>query len=282
MKINYTSWRIIKKISVYAALGTSTFIAVSPIVWMALSSIRDLDEVFKVPPKLIPTSIELGGYAKVLFLTPFLQCLVNSVCVTLITTGISIGIGSMGAYSIERWQKKGYANLISRGVLLAYLIPPILLVIPYFVILKQIGLVDTLLGLIITHTSFVLPFSTWLMIAYFSTLPKELEEAAKIDGCTNFGAFIRIALPLATPGIVAVAIFSFINSWNEFLYALLIITSSEKRTLTAGFYSFMGAEVLEWEPMIAWITLITIPPLVFFLFVQKYLIKGLTAGALKG
>jgi len=280
MKMKYRTYRTLKRVGIYVALGALTFIAVSPIFWMGLSSIRDLSEVFQVPPKIIPTSLDLTGYQEVFFYTPFIQCLINSTFVGLVATAASIAIGAAGAYSITRWQKR-YSKFISQSVLVSYMIPPILLVIPYFILLKKVGLVDTLSGLILTHVSFALPFCTWLLTAYFSTLPRELEEAAKIDGCTNFGAFIRIILPLSVPGIVAVAIFTFINSWNEFVYALLLVTSAEKRTITAGFYSLMGAEVLQWEPMIAWIVLITIPPLTFFIFIQQKLVKGLAAGAVK-
>jgi len=160
--------------------------------------------------------------------------------------------------------------------------PPIFFLIPLFKILYSIGLIDTKIGLTIAFLAWSFPYATWLLIAYFSTIPKELEEAALIDGASHFGAFLRIVLPLASPGIAAAAIFCFINAWRDFLFALVLSSTDRSKTLAVGLYEQLWGEVMIWPDILTWSALMTLPILIFFLFLQKQIIYGLTAGAVKG
>jgi ABC-type glycerol-3-phosphate transport system permease component len=167
-------------------------------------------------------------------------------------------------------------------LLAIYMIPGVFLLLPLYLILKSLFLTNTHLGLILTHLTFALPFSIWMMKGYFDSLPVDMEESALVDGCSRVGAVVRIAMPLAAPGVAATALYCFVLSWQEYLFAVTIMASEEMRTLPVGVAAFMSWATLEWGPIMAFVTLMTIPTMIFFAYLQKFLIQGLTAGAIKG
>jgi len=273
--------RLTTRIVIYATVVALTAFSTFPLVWMILSSLKPFPELMANEPRLLPTRLSLGFYQTLLKATTFLTFLRNSLIVALGTTLVSVTIASMAAYGLARLRFR-LKFVVSRGVLLSYMFPQILLVVPLFVGIVTLGLADSYTGLIITYITFAFPFSTWLLTAYFQTIPVELEEAARIDGASNAGAFLRVTLPLALPGIATAAIFSFILAWNEFLYALVIMNSESKKTLSVGLYSFVGGEFLRWGELMAASTLMVLPVLVFIFLLQKHIVTGLAAGALKG
>lgn len=273
--------RIISLVMVYLILAALAIFAAFPFVWMALSSIKPFDEVLLFPPTIIPRNPTLHFYQRVLLFTPFMTFFLNSIIVSGATTILSTLIAAMAGYSLARFRYRGRAFL-SRGILLAYIFPQILLVVPLFTGIANLGLANTRQGLILAYVTFTFPFSTWLLAAYFQTVPAEIEEAAKVDGASNFQVFRLIALPIAAPGLVTAAIFAFINSWNEFLYSLVILGGGKSKTLSVGLYSFIGGEFMQWGEVMAATTMIMIPTMLFFLLIQNRIVKGLTGGALKG
>ena len=262
------------------ATGLAAF-ALFPLAWIVLSSLKTNADLYRFPPIYAPGSLSLGFYGKVLSTTPFLSFVANSVFVGLVATAIGVAFACMAGYALARARFRG-RGLILRAILLAYLFPQILIVIPLFTAISKLGLANTYAGLVLAYVTFSFPFSTWMLTAYFEAVPVEIEEAGRMDGASNFTIFWRLVLPLAAPGVVTVAIFAFINAWNEFLYALVILGGGERRTLPVGLYNFIGGEFAQWGEMMAATALTMVPTLALFLLIQKRLAGGLTAGAVRG
>jgi multiple sugar transport system permease protein len=254
-----------------------------PVVWMILTSFKSNAEFFSSPPVFIPKSFALTNYLNAMPLPPDgrggIQGLRDSLIIALSTMIISVSVGSLAAYSFARFRTGG--ENLSFWVLSTRMFPPVAVALPLFLIFKQIGWLDKHMALIVANTIFNLPFVIWLLKGFFEDLPLELEEAALIDGCTPFGVFFKIALPLVTPGLVATALFSFIFAWNEFMFALLL-TRSDVRTLTIIVPSLVGGHEILWGEVAAVGTVAIIPGILLALLLQRYLVRGLTLGAVKG
>jgi len=265
---------------VYVLVVIALIVICFPLLWVLLSSLKPIDEITTRIPRLFPTRISLEHY-KELFKTDFFKWYQNSTVVAFSTTFIVIFFSTMGAYSISRFRFKT-RNLMSSGVLLIYMFPSILLVIPLFLLLSKLRLTDNRLGLIFTYITFSLPYCLWLMIAFFKSIPTQLEEAALVDGATRLGALIHIIIPLALPGIISSGIFTFILCWNEYLFALILISSESLKTLPVGVTTFIGPTSVFWGLVLSATMLMTFPVLILFMFIQKQLITGISAGAIKG
>lgn len=254
-----------------------------PVVWMVLTSFKSNAEFFATPPVFIPKSFALTNYINAMPFPPDgrggIQGLRDSLIISLSTMFISVSVGSLAAYSFARYRTGG--ENLSFWVLSTRMFPPVATALPLFLIFKQIGWLDKHMALIVANTIFNLPFVIWLLKGFFEDLPLELEEAALMDGCSPFGAFFKIALPLVTPGLVATALFSFIFAWNEFMFALLL-TRSDVRTLTIIVPSLVGGHEILWGEVAAVGTVATIPGILLALLLQRYLVRGLTLGAVKG
>ncbi|PZF83323.1 carbohydrate ABC transporter permease [Jiangella anatolica] len=255
--------------------------AVFPLVWMALSSVKPPEQLYSGDPGWLPDGIDWGFYRRVLDGTPFAEFMVNSLVVGLASTAIVVVLAAMAGYGLARGRFRGRA-VISRSVLVAYVFPTILFVMPLFILVSDLGLAGGYPGIVLVHVVFNFPFCVWLMMQYFRTLPVEIEEAGRVDGLSHAGVFVRIAAPLAAPGLATTAIFGFLNSWNEFLLSFVILGSGERRTLPVGIYNFLGSEVADWGPLMAATTLAVLPTLALFLLVQRRITGGLTGGAVKG
>ncbi|MBI4842660.1 MAG: carbohydrate ABC transporter permease, partial [candidate division NC10 bacterium] len=219
----------------------------------------------------------LNNYREVFVKNPFFTFTWNSLVVAAGSTGLALVLGLPGSYAIARFKRTG----IALAILTARMAPGIGYLIPWFILFTKMKMIDTYTALILTHLIVALPLVLWVMIGFFEDVPGELIEAARIDGCSNFSAFLRVALPLVKPGIVATAILSFIFSWNNFLFSL-IIAGFKTRTLPIAVYNFLSYEEINWGGLTAAATIITLPVLVLSLFIQKHIVRGLTFGALKG
>jgi len=281
MTKSMTISRIAGKAVCYLVVVIIFVVAVFPFFHLLSSALRPYSELFARPPLFLPKTFTLEWFQKVLNYSKFFQYYRNSGITALGSTLLSVAIGCMAAYSITRGGYRG-KNLFSKAILVAYMFPPIILVIPLFQIVNGIGLANTHFGLILTYITFSFPFSAWMLVSYFKTIPKDIEEAAKVDGASNLRVFTQIILPLAMPAVVTAATFTFINSWNEFLYAFVLANSDVTKTLPVALYSVKGGEMMEWGPVLAWSAMLVVPSLIFFLCFSKHIVSGLTAGAVKG
>ena len=255
-------------------------IAFFPLVWVLLSSVKESGELTSNPTAFLPKEFTLVNYKNVIDNLGFTVNIGNSLIIALITTFIAITVSSMAAYGIVRFFPK-FGNIMSRVLVTTYMFPPILLAIPYSLVMAKLGLTNTRVGLIIVYLSFSVPYAVWMLVGFFRTVPIGIEEAARVDGANKLVTFVRIVLPLVAPGIVATAIYTFINAWNEFLYSLILINSTNLMTVSVALKSLQGAEILDWGSMMAASTIVVIPSVIFFTFIQRYIAGGMTEGSVK-
>jgi ABC-type glycerol-3-phosphate transport system permease component len=252
-----------------------------PFYWMIATSVKKDKEIYGFEATLIPRQPTLSNYTRLFTTTPFVKYLRNSTIIALGNTLASLLCACLGAYALARLRFPG-RGLIARGLVVSYLVPPSLLFIPLFAVLATLSLIDTHHGLILTYLGFSVPFCTWLLMGYFRTVPLELEEAALVDGCSRLGTLVRIILPMSLPALAVVAFFSFTQSWNEFLYANVFVNSVEVRTITTGLTLFIVEDVFFWGPMMGAAFLSSLPPVLLYLVFQRWVVKGLTLGGVKG
>lgn len=277
----YRKRLIARKFLLYFAVIITMLFVLFPFIWMVLTSIKPTETIFNMPPQIIPRSPTLIHYKELFQVTHFLTYLKNTSIVTLLVTGITILISTLGAYSVTRFRYRG-RRTIAYSSLFTYMFPPILLSIPLFVIMARLGLSNTYPSLTIALLTRTLPFCLWLLWGFFKGIPLELEEAAMTDGAGRLRAFLSVTLPLALPGISAAATFAFILAWNNYTYAFILMTSEDMKVLTVGISRFAAAKGVEWG-MIMTSTLLFVLPALFFLgLVQRTLIKGWGAGGVKG
>ena len=264
----------------YIYLTILAVIAVFPLVWILSSSLKGKGEIAANPLALLPQSITFENYKTVFLQMGFGANVLNSILVAGATTIIAITISCLGAYGIVRFMPR-LGNVITRVLITTYMFPAILLAIPYSVIMGKAGLMNSRIGLIIVYMTFSVPYAVWLLVGFFKTVPMEIEEAARVDGATKMQAFRKVVVPIVAPGLVAVAIYTFINAWNEFLYSLILINSSSKMTVAVALKSLEGQEVLDWGVMMAASAVVVIPSVVFFMLIQKKIAGGLAQGSIK-
>jgi ABC-type glycerol-3-phosphate transport system permease component len=253
----------------------------APFLWMLSTSLKDPAEVALRDPTIIPRSLAVQNYADVMARGHFGQYFVNSIVVAIATTAISVAVATLSGYAFARCRLPGGRGLLF-GILATQMFPAILLAIPLYVLIRNLGLLNSLLGLILVYTTFALPFSVWMLRNYFLTIPRDLDDSALVDGASRLQALRMVVLPVAMPGIAATAIFSFILSWNEFLYANTFISSTDRRTLPVGLQSLIGEYTTDWGMLMAGAVVMTAPIVLAFFFVQRQLTQGLAAGAMKG
>lgn len=264
----------------YSILIVMAFFSTFPLVWQVLTSFKTLPDIMQNPTSLLPKDFTWENYRLVLTLVGFPRFLRNSLFVSAMATIVGMTASCFCSYAIVRFFP-GIAKKLTRFLIACYLFPAILLVVPYFIFMSKIRLTNNLSGLMIVYLSFSIPYCTWMLTGYFSSIPVNIEEAARIDGASQMQTFLRVSLPLAAPGIVATAIFAFINAWNEFLYSLVLISSGTKKTVSVALYSLTGGETLRYGEMMAASVLVVLPSLILFFIIQKRLIGGLTGGAVK-
>lgn len=251
-----------------------------PIYWMMLSSTRSQTELF-TRVSLVPGPFDWESYRSLLQLTDYPNHFLNSLIVGFATVVITMVCSVLIAYAVTRLNFRGKTAIVV-AMLFGYMFPPLMLAIPMFSMFNAIGLTDSLWALIGAHLAIALPLGVWLLWGFFKTMPFELEEAAMVDGCTRLQAFFRVVLPLSLPGLLTVAIFSFLLSWGDYVFGLVLIMSDEKKTLPVGLASMLGSNDLRWGDIMAGATLIVLPLLAMFMFLYRYFVSGLAQGALKG
>ncbi len=266
-------------LGIYAILIAVTIIMLFPVAWMLTVSVRPNVEVMKIPPDWIPTLFTLEPYQKVLNSTRYLKTFANTYFVALAVTLFSLFIGAMAAYALARFRFKGQ-RMVLMFLITTQMFPLVLLCIPYFQVVVKLGLYDTLISLIIVYVTFTLPFCILMLRSYFAQIPKDMEEAAMVDGCSRVGAILRTLLPLSYPALIGAGLYTFLLAWNEFLFAVVLIEAWEKRVITMAIYSLMAEFVTDWSVMMAFSVLASAPLVVAFIFLQRYMVRGMTAGAI--
>lgn len=264
----------------YFYLTILAVVAAFPFLWILLCSVKGRGEILGNPTSLIPTTFTLENYKNVLVNLGFLNNIGNSVIIALSSTLISLVVSALGAYGIVRFFPR-FGKAMTRILITTYMFPPILLAVPYSIIMGKAGLINTRIGLVIVYLSFSVPYAIWLLVGFFQTVPLEIEEAARIDGANKLQVFQRVVLPIVAPGLVAVAIYTFINAWNELLYALIMTNSTSQMTVSIALKSLEGQEILDWGTMMAASALVVIPSVIFFMLIQKRIAGGLAQGSIK-
>lgn len=276
------------QVLIYTLVVLIFLFTIVPFCWLIISSISIKTELLSVPPHWIPKNPTLRSYKEILFggtrttraARYFKQAVGNSIIVAGSATVLCLVIGSIASYSFTRLRFRGRHSLLLM-ILATQMIPAVAIIIPIYVVMMTLRLLDTHLGLFITYSSFVLPLTIWIMMGYFQTIPIDIEDAARIDGCSRLGTLVRIVLPLAAPGLAATGIFAFIVAWNEFFLAL-ILTQAAVKTLPVLVSEFSTKFGADYVMMSTGGVLASLPPVILALTFQKYIIKGLTGGAIKG
>lgn len=254
--------------------------AVFPLLFMLFTSIKPFSEIYVFPPNLLPREPTLAQYDELLSTTDFLWLIGNSILVCVVSTVISTILASLAGYALARSRFRGRILLL-RGTLLAYIFPPVLIVVPLFTIFSSVGLTNSYTALIAAYVMLTFPYAVWMLTSYFAKIPRAIEEAATIDGCSPYRIFGSIAVPLVGPGLAAVTIFSFITTWSEFLFSFVIVGGGDKRTVSVGLQQFLTGDEAKWGLLMAGSALALAPVLLLFLFGQRQIIGGLTSGAVK-
>ncbi len=267
-----------------AVLGIGILVAylllsLFPIFWIVISSIKRSVDTLAMPPVwwFRPT---FDAYLQVFVLENYGRYFLNTAVIALATTVISLAVGSMAAYVIDRYRFR-FSDLVAYSLLATRMIFPIVYAIPLFLLFRDLGLLDTRVGLVIAYTTFSLPYAVWIMAGFFAAVPREIDEAALVDGCSRFGAFFRVILPLTAPGLAAATIFILLLAWNEFLFALVLAGGGAAKTLPVAAAQLIGQREIQWNELCAVSTATIVPLLLFFGLVHKYLLRGMIAGAVK-
>lgn len=273
-----TGW---KRLFVWSVLLVALVWTIFPLYWMLITSLKPMVDMFMPMPSLWPSRVTLDNYRDLLANTAFLTFVKNSLTVGLTTMVLSVAVSALAAYSITRLRLPGRQGLATL-VLVTYLVPQSILFIPMYLLVNNLGLSDTLTALVLIYPTFLVPYGTWMLMSYFRAIPVELEEAALIDGCGRLQAMGKVILPLAAPGLAVVAIFSFTLSWGEFIYALVVTTRSSVQTLPVGLSGFIVSDVYMWGRIMAAAVLASFPVVFLYMAVQRWLVTGMAAGAVKG
>ncbi len=278
--MNLRTSAILVSTSLFALTLACAGIVFFPYYWMIVSSL-EAASLFEWPPRIVPSSVTIEAYVKIFTERDVFTWFRNTAFVASTTSMFCTLIAINGGYALSRFRTRGTTGF-SIFILFSQLLPATLIVVPLYVIFRQTGLYNSLIGLAIANAAFVLPLATWLMKGFFDRIPVEVEEQAMVDGCTRLGAFYRIVLPLALPGLVVVVAISFITGWDEFFLARTLISSQSNWVFSVGLTSFETQYAIAWDEMMAAAVVFALPAVFFFLFVQRYLVSGLTSGAVKG
>lgn len=270
------SRRILVNVLYAIAMIAVVFFMLTPFLWMVLNAFKSPLQIIKLPPELIfePT---MRNFQNVFGTQNFMRYITNSLIIGAGCTLVGLLIGLPAAYSIARFGQ----NRLAIVILMARMVPGITFLVPLFIIFRTLGLIDTYTSLILTHMLVGLPFIVWVMVPFFESIPRELTEAAVVDGASAVRAFVSVVLPLSGPGIVTAAILSFVFSWNNFMFSI-VLASSRTRTVPVAIYNFISYAQIDWGGLMAAAVVITLPVLVLAIVTQRYVIRGLTAGAIKG
>ena len=276
-------WRrdsVLPTVLTHLGLAVGLVFAGFPILWMLFSSLKSNAEIFALPPRLLPDHFTSVAYAAIFGDPVKVRFFLNSYFVAGVVTALTLLMAIITAYGLSRYTFR-FKNVISVFIISTQTVPPITLLIPYFGMVVALKIFNTYYALILTYMVFTLPYAILLMVGYLNTIPKDLDEAVLVDGGSSWTALWRVILPLAVPGIVATAVYTFLLAWNEFLFALTLTKSMDMRTVPIGIELLMGQHAFEWNEMMAMSVLGSLPLLVIYLFAQRYFLAGMTAGSVK-
>ncbi|MFD9482789.1 carbohydrate ABC transporter permease [Streptomyces sp. NPDC059991] len=251
-----------------------------PVYWMLNTALKPAKDAIDPSPHFFPRSLTLENFRRALDIGDFWGAIGRSLIVSVVVVVIGIAVGLLAALAISRFAFRG-RKIVIVGILAVQMVPLVAMIIPVFLLLNDLGQYDKLSGLVLTYLTFILPFTVWTLRGFIVNVPKELEEAAMVDGCSRTGAFIRVVFPLLAPGMVATSVYGFIQAWNEYLYALMLM-SQNHQTATVWLSNFTTQHGTEFAPMMAGSTMMAVPIVALFLLVQRKMAAGLTAGAVKG
>lgn len=268
------------KVIIIVLLLLGAVFAGFPVLWMLLNSFKPNSEIFAWPPVWISENFTLDAYHKLLTNKETIRFFINSYVISAIVVVFTLAIGILAAYSFSRFDFPG-KKLINTIVISVQAIPPVVLLIPYMSLIVKLKLYNTYWALILTYMVFTLPYAILMLTGYFNTLPKDLDEAVMIDGGSRFVALWKILVPAAVPGMISVGMYTFMQAWNEYLFALTLTKTNDMRTVPIGISLLMGQHAYEWNQMMAMSVLGSVPVLILFLFFQRYFIAGMTAGSVK-
>jgi ABC-type glycerol-3-phosphate transport system permease component len=262
-------------------LAVAAAVTVFPFYWMLNTSLKPPHEVFLSPPAFMSENWTLAAYDTLLRVRPFGRYFLNSLIVSAGSTLLSVVLAALAAYGFTRFHIRGAGALIV-FLLFTKMLPETLLIIPYFRLMSELGLLNTHLALILAYSSFALPFSVWMLIGFFRSIPREIDEAAIVDGASRLAAFFRVILPLARPGLVAVALFTFLISWNAYVWALVLTTDPAMFVLSVGIANMVGEYRVQWNELMAAAMIAAAPVMVLYALLERHLVTAITAGAVKG
>ncbi len=273
--------RILARAALIVFLVLVVAYSLFPFFWMVVTSVKTEREVHTVPPTFFPQQYTSENYRNVFVKSNIPRYFVNSLVIATGATSLALAVAILSGYGFARFRFRGRSFLLN-GILSSQMIPAAAMMVPLFLTLRTFGLVNTYLGLILVYLVFTIPLSVWMMTNYFYSISPSIEEAATIDGCSRFQSLLYIILPVSVPGIVATAIYNFITSWNEFIFALVFATEKKVMTLPIGLAEFVFEFTVDWGGLMAASVLMTFPIVTIFFVLQRYFISGLTAGATKG
>lgn len=279
MKIvfKYTFW---PKFISYCLLGLMLIIALFPIYWMAITSIKSLGEIYDLNPSFWPKAISWSGFEYLFQKTDYLTWLLNSSVVSIVSSVVTMLFSIPAAYGLVRFKFKG-RGLIGNSILISYLLPPTLLFIPIYILVTRIGLTKSIWGLLLIYPSTTIPYATWILTSYFKTIPSEFDDAALIDGCSLLQVLSKVIIPLGAPGIFSTFILSFTLCWSEYLYALVIL-SGRTKTIPLGISSMLFGDVARWNTIMGGAIIASIPIIILYTVASKFIVADLSLGGLKG
>ncbi|MBE6475930.1 MAG: carbohydrate ABC transporter permease [Actinomyces succiniciruminis] len=272
--------RLLAKAGVWVGLLLGAGFAALPIFWMLVSSFKPNAKIFAAPPRIIEEGSSWAAYISIFHDSEKIRFFINSYFVALSVTVLTLIVAILAAYAFSRFEFPG-KRILNVLVISVQAVPPITLLIPFFGLMVTLRLYNTYQGLILTYMVFTLPYAIIMLTGYFNTLPRELDEAAKVDGTSSLGALWRVLAPISIPGIVSVGIYTFMIAWNEYLFALTLTRTNDMRTVPIGIQLLMGQHSYEWNEMMAMSVLGSIPVVLLFIFFQRYFIGGMTAGSVK-
>lgn len=266
---------------IYGMAAMLLFMCGFPLLFMFMTTLKPDGEIISATPTLLTSKPHLEHYFRLFATTDFLIYFRNSIFVAGSATLLCVAVATLAGYGITRFRFRGREG-IAGTMLFTYMFAPIMIIVPFYILMRGVGLQNSHLGLILSYTTFALPFSMWLLRSFFQSIPLELEQAAMTDGASRPQAVLYVIVPLALPGVIAVSIFAFIVAWNDYIFTRVLITSNELKTLPVGLSDLVNATLIDWGMILAGGVVITIPALIFFIVIQRYLISGWGAGAVKG
>jgi len=280
--------RVLRTLFVYAGMAIALMVILGPFAWLLISSVADKADLLSRPLSWIPAHISFDRFVDLTVGSSpddsaqgFRSALMNSMVIASVTTFVGLSVGTVAAYAFSRFRFPGRGWMIL-AFMATTMLPPIALLLPLYQIMSALGLSDTPLALIIIYSSFVTPYVVWLMRGYLDTIPRELDDAARVDGCSRLGALWRVILPVSRPGLLSTALLAFLLAWDEFLYALVITQTNASKTVPVALNDFIGRYGVDFGRLATGGVIAAIPPLIIAFVFQRYIVAGLTAGSVKG